>query len=110
MVPKRGTRPTSDKVREALFSMINNFVEDAHCLDLFAGSGSLGLEALSRGAESCVFVDIGRESCTAIKKNLEKAKFQNGIIKNKELILICNIAASFLMLFLQILLMIFQIM
>ena len=47
MVPKRGTRPTSDKVREALFSMINNFVEDAHCLDLFAGSGSLGLEALS---------------------------------------------------------------
>ena len=83
MVPKRGTRPTSDKVREALFSMINNFVEDAHCLDLFAGSGSLGLEALSRGAESCVFVDIGRESCTAIKKNLEKAKFQNGIIKKQ---------------------------
>ena len=50
IVPKRGTRPTSDKVREALFSMINNFVKDAYCLDLFAGSGSLGLEALSRGA------------------------------------------------------------
>ena len=83
IVPKRGTRPTSDKVREALFSMINNFVEDAHCLDLFAGTGSLGLEALSRGAESCVFVDIGRESCSAIEKNLEKAKFQNGIIKKQ---------------------------
>ena len=71
MVPKRGTRPTSDKVREALFSMINEFIEGSKCLDLFAGSGALGIEALSRGAGSCIFVDVGK-GCLSQKqlKNL----------------------------------------
>ena len=52
MVPKKGSRPTSDKVREALFSILGDNIHDSNCMDLFAGSGSLGLEALSRG--SCV--------------------------------------------------------
>lgn len=82
-VPKRGTRPTSDKVRGALFSMINEFIEGSNCLDLFAGSGALGLEALSRGAESCVFVDMEKESCLAISSNLKKTRLEKGFIKRQ---------------------------
>ena len=82
-VPKRGTRPTSDKVRGALFSMINEFIEGSNCLDLFAGSGALGLEALSRGAESCVFVDMGKESCLAISSNLKKTRLEKGFVKRQ---------------------------
>ena len=52
-----GTRPTMDRVKESLFAMIQREVKDANCLDLFAGSGALGIEALSNGANSCVFVD-----------------------------------------------------
>lgn len=81
MVPKRGTRPTSDKVREALFSMINEFIEGSKCLDLFAGSGALGIEALSRGASSCIFVDVGKESCSAISSNLKKTRLEQGFVK-----------------------------
>tara|TARA_Y100000766_G_scaffold282726_1_gene296663 strand:+ start:1772 stop:2326 length:555 start_codon:yes stop_codon:yes gene_type:complete len=81
MVPKRGTRPTSDKVREALFSMINEFIEGSKCLDLFAGSGALGIEALSRGAGSCIFVDVGKESCSAISSNLKKTRLEQGFVK-----------------------------
>ena len=82
-VPKRGTRPTSDKVRGALFSMINEFIEGSKCPDLFAGSGALGLEALSRGAESCVFVDMGKESCLAISSNLKKTRLEKGFVKRQ---------------------------
>ena len=82
-VPKRGTRPTSDKVMGALFSMINEFIEGSNCLDLFAGSGALGLEALSRGAESCVFVDMGKESCLAISSNLKKTRLEKGFVKRQ---------------------------
>ena len=80
MVPKRGTRPTSDKVREALFSMINNFVEDAHCLDLFAGSGALGLEALSRGAHEATFVDNDLMACRTITENLENLGLEGQVV------------------------------
>jgi 16S rRNA (guanine966-N2)-methyltransferase len=65
------TRPTSDFVREAAFSLVGP-VDGALVLDLFAGSGGLGLEALSRGAERCVFVDSDRAACRAIGANLEK--------------------------------------
>ena len=51
------TRPTLDRVKEPLFSIIQNYIEDANVLDLFAGSGALGIEALSRGAKSCTFCD-----------------------------------------------------
>jgi 16S rRNA (guanine966-N2)-methyltransferase len=64
------TRPTSDRVREALFSILGDRVQDARVLDLFAGSGALGLEALSRGAHSVTFVDDDRAAIAAIKANL----------------------------------------
>ena len=63
------TRPTGDRVREALFSMLGP-IDDASVLDLFAGSGALGLEALSRGARRCVFADTDAGACRAIKANL----------------------------------------
>ena len=69
--PGSETRPTSDRVREALFSVLGASVQDARVLDLFAGSGALGLEALSRGARSAVFVDRSRKAITAIRANLD---------------------------------------
>jgi 16S rRNA (guanine(966)-N(2))-methyltransferase RsmD len=65
------TRPTSDRVREAAFNLIGP-VDGASVLDVFAGSGAMGLEALSRGAERAVFVESDREACRAIDRNLEK--------------------------------------
>jgi 16S rRNA (guanine(966)-N(2))-methyltransferase RsmD len=67
------TRPTSDRVREAAFNLIGP-VDGAAVLDLFAGSGAMGLEALSRGAESAVFVESDREACRAIDRNIEKLR------------------------------------
>ena len=64
------TRPTSDKVKEALFSIIQFELAGAHFLDLFAGSGQMGIEALSRGAERATFVDMGRRPIECIKENL----------------------------------------
>jgi 16S rRNA (guanine966-N2)-methyltransferase len=65
------TRPTSDRVREALFSILGSRVAGARVLDLFAGSGALGLEALSRGAESATFVDDAQAAVRAIRANLQ---------------------------------------
>jgi 16S rRNA (guanine966-N2)-methyltransferase len=66
-----GIRPVRDKVRSALFSIVSDFVPGAVCLDLFAGTGSLGLEALSRGARSCLFVDDTAAACALIRRNLD---------------------------------------
>lgn len=71
----RDTRPTLDRVREAIFGMIQFDVEDAAVLDLFAGSGALGLEALSRGASHAVFCDSDREACAVIDRNLKSLGF-----------------------------------
>ena len=65
------TRPTSDKVREALFNIIRNDVFDARIWDVFAGSGALSLEALSRGAEFAVLTDASRKAAASIKRNIE---------------------------------------
>jgi len=65
------TRPTSDRVREALFSVLGPTVQDGRVLDLFAGSGALGIEALSRGAASAVFVDRAPRAIQAVRANLE---------------------------------------
>ena len=83
-VPDNGVRPTSDRVREALFSILGELVLEASCIDLFAGSGSLGIEALSRGAKSSMFVDRSRDSCEAISSNLRKAKLAGGTIRKEE--------------------------
>ena len=69
--PGDATRPTSDRVREALFSVLGASVQGARVLDLFAGSGALGIEALSRGAASAVFVDRAPRAVAAVKANLE---------------------------------------
>jgi 16S rRNA (guanine966-N2)-methyltransferase len=74
IVPKRGVRPTMDRVRAAIFSSLGEHVIGAHVLDLFAGSGALGIEALSRGAASALFIDQDRQSLAAIEKNLAKTK------------------------------------
>ncbi len=73
LVTPRGaaTRPTSDRVREALFSVLGERVDEARVLDLFAGSGALGLEALSRGAAAATFVDSAPAAVAAVRANLE---------------------------------------
>jgi 16S rRNA (guanine966-N2)-methyltransferase len=77
------TRPTSDRVREAVFSLIGP-VEDAAVLDLFAGSGAMGLEALSRGAASCLFVERDREAARVIQANLEKLRLTGAVVANRD--------------------------
>ncbi len=67
-------RPTADMVKEAMFSIVQFDVEDAVVLDLFAGSGQLGIEALSRGAKKCYFVDSSREAIAVVKDNLAHTK------------------------------------
>lgn len=71
------TRPTSDKVKEAVFSAIQFELEGRRILDLFAGSGQLGIEALSRGAKNAVFVDADKNAVRIIKENLEKTKLDS---------------------------------
>lgn len=68
------TRPTTDRVKEALFSIIHFDVPNAVVLDLFGGTGQLGIEALSRGAKKAVFVDQRQEACDLIKENLRRTK------------------------------------
>ena len=70
------TRPTTDRVKEALFSIINFDIPGAKVLDLFGGTGQLGIEALSRGASSAVFVDAREESCRLIRENLRRTKLE----------------------------------
>jgi 16S rRNA (guanine966-N2)-methyltransferase len=77
------TRPTSDRVREAVFSIVGR-VEGAAVLDLFAGSGAMGLEALSRGAASCVFVERDREAARVIQANLEKLRLTGAVVSNRD--------------------------
>ena len=67
-----GTRPTSDRAKEAVFSAVGDRVRGARVLDLFAGSGQLGIEALSRGAKQAVFVDLSQKSLDVVKQNLKK--------------------------------------
>ncbi|HUK55508.1 MAG TPA: 16S rRNA (guanine(966)-N(2))-methyltransferase RsmD [Nitrospiria bacterium] len=75
----RGTevRPTSDKVKEALFSILGNRIVDARMLDLFAGTGAIGIEALSRGAARVVFVETDRAMTDLLEKNLTACGFQS---------------------------------
>ena len=78
-----GTRPMTDHAREALFSSLGPAVLGARIIDLYAGSGSLGLEALSRGAESAVFVEQGREALIALRRNITKVAL-GGVVRNDD--------------------------
>jgi len=75
-LPGLETRPTADRVKEALFSMIQFDIEGRRVLDLFAGSGQLGLEALSRGAAGATFIDSSREAVDVILRNAAKTKLK----------------------------------
>lgn len=70
------TRPTTDRVKEAMFSIIQFEIPGARVLDLFGGTGQLGIEALSRGAKSAVFVDVQDSACKLIYENLKRTKFE----------------------------------
>ena len=71
------TRPTTDRVKEALFSIIHFDIPGAEVLDLFGGTGQLGIEAISRGAKRAVFVDSGEAACKLIRENLKKARMES---------------------------------
>ena len=75
-----GTRPTMDRVKESLFASIQDYIEDSIVLDLFAGSGNLGIEAISNGASKCYFVDNNRLCIKAIKDNIKLFKIENDCI------------------------------
>lgn len=96
LVPIQGTqiRPTSDRVKEAIYNIIGPMIKGSRTLDLFSGTGALGIEALSRGASHVVFMDI---ICDTIHKNLERCKLKENaivitadILKNKGLELISD--------------------
>lgn len=76
-LPGLDTRPTTDKVKESIFNIVQFDVEGRKVLDLFAGTGQLGIEALSRGAEKCVFVDQSRSAAKVVAENLETTGFSN---------------------------------
>ena len=78
-VPKTDLRPTMDRVRGAIFSSLGEFIVGASVLDLFAGTGGLGIEALSRGAASAVFVENERRAIAAIGKNLAHTHFTGAV-------------------------------
>ena len=84
------TRPTTDKVKEAVFSAIQFDIEGRRVLDLFAGSGQMGIEALSRGAAHAVFVDSSKEAVAIIKENLQATKLYS------EATVVCRTAQDFL--------------
>lgn len=77
-VPEGEVRPTQDRVREALFNILGTLTENARILDLFCGSGSIGIEALSRGAATARMVDAARTSCAVARQNLERSRLQGG--------------------------------
>jgi 16S rRNA (guanine966-N2)-methyltransferase len=83
-----GIRPTSDRAREALFSIIGQRVEEACVLDLYSGTGAMGLEALSRGAEKVLFIDYSHSALELIRKNYELCSGKNALSKEKRSLII----------------------
>jgi len=88
------TRPTLDRVREAIFNVLAVHIPGAEVLDLFAGSGAMGIEALSRGAANCVFNDSSRQAVQVIKENLRHTKLEDKAM-------VYNLDAGKLLAFLQ---------
>ena len=80
------TRPITDSIKESLFNILSNVIPDSIMLDLYAGTGAIGIEALSRGVKYCTFVEIDREAIQVIKKNLETTK-----LKDKAQVLRCDV-------------------
>lgn len=81
------TRPTTDRIKETLFNIISNDVYDSSFLDVFCGSGAIGIEALSREAKECIFIDNSEKSIEALKKNLKHTKLEEkAVIIKKDVI------------------------
>ena len=91
------TRPTADRVKEALFSIIQFDLPGAKVLDLFGGTGQLGIEALSRGAKSAVFIDEREDACRLIKENLRRTKLaeQGSVVRSDYLSYLKNTQEKF---------------
>ncbi len=87
-VPAKETRPSTDRLREALFCMLQERLEGARVLDLFAGSGALGIEALSRGARQAVFIEVRHAAVEVVEKNIERARMEG-----KGIVLQCDVFA-----------------
>jgi 16S rRNA (guanine966-N2)-methyltransferase len=81
-----GLRPTGDRIRETLFNWLAPEIQGARCLDLFAGSGALGIEALSRGAETSVLVERDTKAAAHLKANLEILKAEQGRVVNADVL------------------------
>ena len=75
-----GTRPTMDRVKESLFATIQDYLKESAVLDLFAGSGNLGIEAISNGSKTCYFIDNNKEAINTIKNNINNLNIQNNAI------------------------------
>ncbi len=85
----KDTRPTTDRIKETLFNIIQDEVPGCSFLDLFSGSGGIGIEALSRGAKEAVFVEFGREALRCIRANLEKTR-----LKDQALVLSMEVSSA----------------
>ena len=82
------TRPTTDRIKETLFNMLQSEIPGSRFLDLFSGSGGIGIEALSRGAESAVFVENSREAVSVIEENLRFTRFtEQAVLLKKDVFL-----------------------
>lgn len=89
------TRPTTDRIKETLFNILQNDIEDCSFLDLFSGSGAIGIEALSRGSESAVFVENSKEAVACIKENLMFTKLaDSGIVMESSVLTAISILES----------------
>lgn len=76
-IPGTLIRPTADRLRESIFNILSNLVKEAVVLDLFAGTGALGIEALSRGAESAVFIDNSKAALSVVERNIQSCAVDN---------------------------------
>lgn len=83
MIAHPGLRPTTDRVRETLFNWLMLDIDAAHCLDMFAGTGVLGFECLSRGAASVLFIESSRDVALGLEKNIETLHAQAAIVINQ---------------------------
>ena len=79
-----GTRPTMDRVKESVFSTIQNYIDESIVLDLFSGSGNLGIEAISNGCKKCYFVDNNKIAVNTINSNIKEFKIDNAIVINSD--------------------------
>jgi len=79
-----GTRPTQDRVKESIFSTIQNYIDESVTLDLFSGSGNLGIEALSNGSKECYFVDNNKKAISVINDNIKKLDIKNATVINDD--------------------------